>query len=571
MILALLFTVAASGFAVLDAEPAVQCNVGIDDDYTSVLQLSMSVDQKREQLASKPPSAIEGEVPPTWAAKSKMSKKKPVAENALSARHQAEKPQDFQALPLLPMQFVLPIDDTFRPQAAKATNDPFERLAQQVEAANVMAPFETLAGTAHRALSKLKIGVERLFSKAQSGSSFVPWALALSVIAFVVCCVVNLQPSDSRPRQPPNPQSSQRGWLPGMRRPSPQEYHGHASRLHSRSTLGPLPSLQALPAVPNPYSHMPPSAAHGQAQGDHRLGIYDNYHQYQQGGGDEVPETRQEAHGPASLFEVERASLCTGYSPRGTPTFFEGALMKQALTHLPRLNLFSTGELLGPFEISLKPLLESRISHQDNETAVLGRSQRSGATCAVSGVCSCGYIFVNDAEFCRKCGKPRHEDSQVLVIKSGGLTLVTCGPPEQNGSKKVMQIRGADGKLWGTLKSHGRDQDDVYWYTADPDYTCGSIASNNHKKPVIHIGHVDDNRETLKVCLWDPVSEGLPRGNPPGIRRADELRLAEAFSTGGTCEVHLSACSEEAWLKVLMISLVLSVKVFSELKAGLAA
>jgi hypothetical protein len=213
--------------------------------------------------------------------------------------------------------------------------------------------------------------------------------------------------------------------------------------------------------------------------------------------------------------------------------FFGEAVLQQKAKGLPRLRSISTGELPGPFEIDLEAL-RSRI-----ETPILQTSTgKSELTCGMQG--------------------------QALVINSGGLPVVKCGPPEQVNRRLQLPICGTDQQPWGTMKPRGRDISDVYWYMVQPEYS--TARTSGAEQPTILIAQVDPDRGVagpLKVCLHSGQAL-IP------VRQAEELKIAEAEevkdpSVGDILKVHIAKCNINA---VLMLSLVLSVKVF-DLKFGL--
>lgn len=464
------------------------------------------------------------------------------------------------------------------------------------EVRSQITPIEAFANGARRMWLRIKNGVARMWTKLKGGSTFLPWLIALLVIGVVLCCVLHFQyvSSSATSLRGGQQRFQTTRWTQDVHRTSLQERiilpagaRLPAGTIPSQPPSLPVMSLRGSPDRRLGYPrHWPPEEV---AQGSSSFDIANLSR-------DQAPavccfcgcrflddaitcrkcgksrtataEIMQTQSHSAKIFnalvEVERATIAdVDSAPLGFADFTlaDGRALNRMLMHLPQLQLWNIGDLCSPFQIDLRPLFDSRNRFADNEVQVLmtrlGRPQRSAITCGVS------------------CGQPR-EDSQVLVIKSGGNVVVTCGPPEQAaGNKRVMQIRGFDAKQWGVLRSYGRDCDNVYWYTAEsnPDFASGDSASGGHRRPLIHIGHIDDNkeRETFKVC----ASEG---GNPPRQARAEELKLAEAASAGDAFEIYLGPCFEEAGLtslqkvslKVLMLSLVLSVKVFTEMKAGIA-
>lgn len=450
-------------------------------------------------------------------------------------------------------------------------------------------PEETLGESSHRMYMKAKKSVSHLITQAQTGTSFLPWALALVVISCVICGVIYIQLPEERRVTQHHPNVTVRDWVSpaGLRRGGYQDGSrvnlGQPTRIIER-----LPSVQVpgrpagrmtVGAMRNADDNYPGAfggrnsmagqsaySGHGSIlPGQNSVYGQGSIYPGQEPAYDNAPETTASVGAPQKLAEVERPSYDPG--PRATPNFNEPSnVIRDTLQHLPKLHSFSTG-LQGPFEIDTAPLHDSRSTLRDSETPILGRSsQMTGSTVSVVGYCQCGNMLMMDAEYCRRCGKQR-EDYQVLVIKSGGNPIVRCGPPEIIGNRKGLQIRGADQRLWGTLKAYGRaDSSDVYWYRVDPDYTAADVSGT--RRPEIHIGQVDDGCGTLKVCIWDPVSENLPRGKPPSIERANELMLAQASLSGDRFQVHLAPINDEGWLKVLMLSLLLSVHLFKELRVG---
>jgi len=226
-----------------------------------------------------------------------------------------------------------------------------------------------------------------------------------------------------------------------------------------------------------------------------------------------------------SLLPV--ASAGSVYMPlQAPPVFFGEALLKQKAAYLPRLRSISTGELLGPFEIDLEGLRAGR------ETPILQRSSgRSELSCSVQ--------------------------AGVLVINYSGLPVVRCGPLEQEQRRIHLEIRGTDSQAWGSMKPRGRDVANVYWYIVQPDYSMAQ--PSGVAQPTLLIAQIDG---ILKVCLHSGQAL-VP------LRQAEESKLAEATEVknpSDTLKIHLAACNVSA---LLMISLLLSVKVFN-MKIGVA-